>query len=99
SRWRRLPWLAANGLAVAVLAYVGAPVALVCIVAAPFPALAAWWLCRRAPSLVGPLFFCETVRFARRGRSILLRTTYALFLFMSLYFVHEQLFPADTLLQ
>src|SRR5207249_11002281 len=51
------------------------------------------------PSLVGPPFFCETVRFARRGRSILLRTTYALFLFMSLYFVHEQLFPADTLLQ
>jgi len=54
---------------------------------------------RRSWSLVGPLFFCELVRFARRGRSILLRTSYALFLFLGLYFVYQQLFPFDTLLR
>src|SRR5262249_33161691 len=55
--------------------------------------LAAWALGRPAAEWVGPLFFYDLVRLARRGRSTLLRFAYAVFLFVGLYVVYMNLFP------
>jgi ABC-type transport system involved in multi-copper enzyme maturation permease subunit len=58
-------------------------------------ALVGWALRRRHLALVGPLFFYDVVRLARRGRSTLLRCTYALLLLMGLYVVFTQHFPGE----
>ncbi len=61
----------------------------------------AWigWLVRRhGAELVGPLFFYELLRLARRGRSTLLRCLYALSLLGVLYFVYAHHFPRAPLL-
>jgi hypothetical protein len=42
---------------------------------------------------VGPLFYHDLVRLARRGRSTLLRFVYGLFLLLALYAVYQQTFP------
>src|SRR5262249_19214497 len=54
---------------------------------------AAWPLGRAAARLVGPLYFYELVRLARRGRSTLLRCAYALLLLAGLYSVYVTEFP------
>src|SRR5438270_3573618 len=48
--------------------------------------------------MVGPLFFYDLVRLARRGRSILLRVTYALALFAALFVAYQIRFPTHDLL-
>jgi ABC-type transport system involved in multi-copper enzyme maturation permease subunit len=53
---------------------------------------------RRGGTLVGPLFFYELIRLARRGRSTLLRTCYALALLAGLYLVYTSRFPQHDLL-
>jgi ABC-type transport system involved in multi-copper enzyme maturation permease subunit len=52
----------------------------------------------QALSVVGPLFFYDVVRLARRGRSTLLRCVYALALFGNLYVTYHQRFPRHDLL-
>jgi ABC-type transport system involved in multi-copper enzyme maturation permease subunit len=52
----------------------------------------------RALSVVGPLFFYDVVRMARRGRSTLLRCVYALALFGNLYLAYHTHFPGHDLL-
>jgi ABC-type transport system involved in multi-copper enzyme maturation permease subunit len=49
-------------------------------------------------SLVGPLFFYDLVRLARRGRSILLRVTYTLTLLVALFIAYHNHFPSHNLL-
>src|SRR4051812_24726655 len=44
-------------------------------------------------AVVGPLFYHDLVRLARRGRSTLLRFVYGLFLLLALYAVYQQTFP------
>lgn len=53
---------------------------------------------RRAWSVVGPLFFYDLVRLARRGRSTLLRCVYALALFGNLFIAYHNRFPGHDLL-
>jgi ABC-type transport system involved in multi-copper enzyme maturation permease subunit len=52
---------------------------------------------RRTGTLIGPLFWYDLVRLARRGRSTLLRCTYALFLLLALYAVYDTHFPQASL--
>src|SRR3954469_24746926 len=57
-------------------------------------ALVAWLLRRSGPvELVGPLFFYDLVRLARRGRSTLVRCLYGLLLLVGLYVVYADHFP------
>jgi ABC-type transport system involved in multi-copper enzyme maturation permease subunit len=49
------------------------------------------------PSIVGPLFFYDIVRLARRGRSTLLRTVYAAALLASLLYAYHERFPGHDL--
>jgi ABC-type transport system involved in multi-copper enzyme maturation permease subunit len=49
--------------------------------------------------LVGPLFFYDVVRLARRGRSTLLRVTFGLTLFAGLCFVYDARFPQHQILR
>jgi ABC-type transport system involved in multi-copper enzyme maturation permease subunit len=49
-------------------------------------------------SLVGPLFYYDLMRLARRGRSTLLRVTYALVLFGALLIAYTNRFPGHNLL-
>lgn len=54
---------------------------------------------RRARKLtVGPLFFYELVRLARRGRSTLLRCTYGGVLFAGLYLIYSAHYGSPSLL-
>src|SRR5947208_1106218 len=53
---------------------------------------------RRRVALVGPLFFYDLVRLARRGRSNLLRVTFALVLFLGLAFIYNERFPQHRIL-
>jgi ABC-type transport system involved in multi-copper enzyme maturation permease subunit len=48
--------------------------------------------------VVGPLFFYDLMRLARRGRSTLLRVTYALVLFGALLIAYTNRFPGHNLL-
>jgi ABC-type transport system involved in multi-copper enzyme maturation permease subunit len=62
------------------------------------PLVLAWHLlaASRRPSdagLLGPLFFYDVVRLARRGRSTLLRCVYALALLVALCFAYAEQFP------
>lgn len=52
----------------------------------------------RPRHFVGPLYFWEVIRFARRGRSILLRTTYALLLAAGLCVIYAQFFTGGNVL-
>jgi ABC-type transport system involved in multi-copper enzyme maturation permease subunit len=47
---------------------------------------------------VGPLFYYELVRLARKGRGIILRCGYALAVFAALYVVYQNRFPSYDLL-
>ncbi len=49
-------------------------------------------------SITGPLFYPDLVRLARRGRSTLLRCTYAVALFAALYYAYHLRFPQHDLL-
>jgi ABC-type transport system involved in multi-copper enzyme maturation permease subunit len=48
-------------------------------------------------SLVGPLFFYDAMRLARRGRSTLLRVTFAVVLFAGLVFIYNERFPQQRI--
>jgi ABC-type transport system involved in multi-copper enzyme maturation permease subunit len=49
-------------------------------------------------SLVGPLFYYDLMRLARRGRSILLRVTYASALLVAMFLAYHDRFPTHDLL-
>jgi ABC-type transport system involved in multi-copper enzyme maturation permease subunit len=49
--------------------------------------------------VVGPLFFYDVIRLARRGRSTLLRVTFALVLFGGLCFIYNERFPQQKVFQ
>lgn len=97
-RARRRLLLTSAGVAVLVLAGL-----LAWVGGAPTPAVAALALAavvplavplgRGAAWLVGPLFFHELVRLARRGRSTLLRCAYPLLMLAGLYAVYTLEFP------
>jgi ABC-type transport system involved in multi-copper enzyme maturation permease subunit len=53
---------------------------------------------RRRVSFVGPLFYYDLMRLARRGRSILLRCTYALAILAALFYAYHSRFPLHDLL-
>jgi ABC-type transport system involved in multi-copper enzyme maturation permease subunit len=53
---------------------------------------------RRRVSFVGPLFYYDLMRLARRGRSILLRCTYALAILTALFYAYYSRFPNHNLL-
>ncbi|HMC67199.1 MAG TPA: hypothetical protein VKI65_19845, partial [Gemmataceae bacterium] len=96
-----LPYLNRNELIAA--SSLAAALAFVLAVAAPWPFPAALVLAasvlgvavtrRHGLLLVGPLFFFDLVRLARRGRSTLLRCVYALVLFGGLWFTYSNRFP------
>jgi ABC-type transport system involved in multi-copper enzyme maturation permease subunit len=71
----------------------GAPPMLVLAIALVGVLLAAWAVRRRGAELAGPMFFYDVVRLARRGRSTLLRCTYALLLLVGLYCIYWERFP------
>jgi ABC-type transport system involved in multi-copper enzyme maturation permease subunit len=52
---------------------------------------------QRAPSFVGPLFFYDLVRLARRGRTFILRCVYALLLLIALRIAYGSRFPHHDL--
>ncbi len=54
-----------------------------------------WW--RSRPRLLGPLYFYDLLRLARRGRSTLLRTIYALTLLGGFYLTYTSRFPQHDL--
>jgi ABC-type transport system involved in multi-copper enzyme maturation permease subunit len=59
-----------------------------------------FWRAERRGGLqmIGPLFFYDLVRLARRGRTTLLRCVYALFLLGALYLVYAEYFPRHDFL-
>src|SRR5262249_60739094 len=57
-----------------------------------------WALRRRGTSLVGPLFFYDVLRLARRGRGTALRFLYGGALLVALAVVYAQRFPQHDLL-
>jgi ABC-type transport system involved in multi-copper enzyme maturation permease subunit len=58
-----------------------------------------WLGLRHGPGdLIGPLFFYDLIRLARRGRSTLLRCVYALLLLGALCLVYVEVFPGHDLL-
>jgi ABC-type transport system involved in multi-copper enzyme maturation permease subunit len=61
-------------------------------------ALLLWIVRRRIGSLVGPLFFYDVVRLARRGRGTALRFVYGLALLVALGVIYAQRFPGHDLL-
>src|SRR5262249_3996716 len=58
--------------------------------------LAAWALRRRGAEAAGPMFFYDLLRLSRRGRSTLLRCSYAVFLLAGLYLVYWNRFPVEA---
>jgi ABC-type transport system involved in multi-copper enzyme maturation permease subunit len=70
------------------------PVVLVCSLAA----LLVWAVRRRTGPLVGPLFFYDVVRLARRRRGTALRFVYGLALLLALAIVYDRCFPGHSLL-
>jgi ABC-type transport system involved in multi-copper enzyme maturation permease subunit len=57
------------------------------------------WPRRPVRPHIGPLFFYDLVRLARRGRSTLLRATYTLALFGALWLVYAERFPQHNPLE
>jgi ABC-type transport system involved in multi-copper enzyme maturation permease subunit len=56
-----------------------------------------WTLVPSSFHLIGPLFFYDLVRLARRGRSILLRVSFAVVLFAGLCFIYNERFPQQQI--
>jgi ABC-type transport system involved in multi-copper enzyme maturation permease subunit len=87
------------GVAVAVLLVVrGLLLPLAVGLAWALAALLLWIVRRRTGSLVGPLFFYDVVRLARRGRGTALRFVYGLALLVALGVIYAQRFPGHDLL-
>src|SRR5262249_27585268 len=61
--------------------------------------LTAWAIRRRGVEAVGPMFFYDLMRLARRGRSTLLRCAYALLLLAVLYLIYWNRFPIEAALE
>jgi ABC-type transport system involved in multi-copper enzyme maturation permease subunit len=61
--------------------------------------LGAWVVRKRGAEAVGPMFFYDLMRLARRGRSTLLRCTYALLLLGCLYLIYMNRFPIEAAFQ
>jgi ABC-type transport system involved in multi-copper enzyme maturation permease subunit len=58
--------------------------------------LSAWAIRRRGAEAAGPIFFYDLMRLARRGRSTLLRCTYAVLLLGCLYLIYFNRFPIEA---
>jgi ABC-type transport system involved in multi-copper enzyme maturation permease subunit len=93
-----LALLIAGAVALDVVPFIAPSAPVVLAVFLAWAALCAWVAWRPAAALVGPLFFYELLRLARRGRSTLLRCLYALALLGVLYFVYAHHFPHAPLL-
>jgi ABC-type transport system involved in multi-copper enzyme maturation permease subunit len=58
--------------------------------------LTAWAIRKRGAEAVGPMFFYDLMRLARRGRSTLLRCIYAVLLLGGLYLIYSSRFPLEA---
>jgi ABC-type transport system involved in multi-copper enzyme maturation permease subunit len=58
--------------------------------------LTAWAIRKRGAEAVGPMFFYDLMRLARRGRSTLLRCLYAALLLGGLYLIYSNRFPLEA---